>query len=194
MREPIRLAILTLISLPLLQCGGKKARSYAAAEFEVLPKEPIVILGKTKDDKDNDIEGPWFGFRLKVSNSDSEEAITIVAVSLDIMVPGETSPRNVTFAASDFNRTVALDADTSVECKYFYFDSIPSKTKDQILSLGGSDPVCGGKVPYFLVGNLGLKDVGATYRFTVRARPMGWFGDGNNPTDRFDMKFSFATK
>ncbi|MBX3021501.1 MAG: hypothetical protein KF799_07480 [Bdellovibrionales bacterium] len=191
-----RLKLVTLIVLAALlaQCGGKKSRSAEASTWAVLPNEPIVILGPTKDSTGADVQGPWFAFRLQMSNSDTE-TITIMAIDLTITgtdPAGGITTKSITFTPTMFDHSYT-DNDVEKQCKYYSFGEIPAGGANIDLSLPTADVNCTLQ-PYFVVGDLGRKDVGSSYRYRVKARPLGWFGPFANPKDRYDMSFDFNTK
>lgn len=188
--------MLVLFVALLAQCGGKKSRSAEASTWLVLPKEPIVILGDVKDSNGNEIRGPWFSFRLAMSNDDGADSITVVNVEITVTATDKTGmPEIKTFSLSpsDFNHSYKSN-DDEIQCKYFSFGTFAKGVKEQPFTLTmGSDANCT-VIPMFYLGGFAKKTTGAQYRYKVKARPLGWFGPFDDPKDRYDMSFTFNTK
>ena len=185
--------ILTLLSLILTASScGKKSKS-EGAEFEVLPTTPIVIIGDTVSGSGTKVPGPWFNFRLKISNK-TDEPITITALALKIYAEDDTGKKitsNANFSPADFD--FETGGTTSVKCTFGNFGTFAAGETDTSFYLYNSNPACTA-IPLFLVGNGQKGANGKNFRYTVEVTPVGWFGTYDSPKDRFDTKFNFYTQ
>jgi hypothetical protein len=188
-------AVFMLIPL-LAQCGGKKSRS-SNTTFEVLPDEPIVILGDTLDQNGNSIKGPWFQFRVAMTNNDTSSKITVVALELTITSEdntGSIKSTDVSFSPTTFNHSISDGGTGTIDCKYTDFGEFSPGVPKGFLLL---DPLQPGKcdaIPVFMIGGGTSGISGHNFRYRVKARPLGWFGPYATPEDRFDTFFNFSTK
>jgi hypothetical protein len=102
---------------------------------------------------------------------------------------------------------MTCSADTTWSIEYSAFDTIePGETKGLSLTpsnpadnpgAGGSGP-CGAtnagvasNVVFYLGGN--PTDV-QSYNYSVKLKPVGWFGEYDQPTDRFEKTLTFHTQ
>lgn len=181
-------------------CGSNSSKS-EKAKMSILPEKPIVITADTVDGDDNTITAPWFSFRASMSNSGTDQ-VTIVALEVEVTGTSESgtpTTGTVSFSPSEFNGSIEI-ADPSgqttitVECKFWYFAEVGAgQTKD--FKLYGADSRCGTPTPVFFVGSnpKGPKN-SPNYRYTLRMKPLGWFGTFALPTDRYERTQTFYTQ
>lgn len=182
--------LMSLVAIAaLVSCSGAKSKSQAAA-VEVLPPKPIVITGPTLDGKGTKVEGPWFNFRMKMTNS-TTESITIVALELEVIgqgSSGQPESKTVSFAPSEYN----FSLNENTECKYTGFGTW-AVGESKAFTLTGASVDCP-TVPVFIVGSNTKGASGRNYRYRVRAKPLGWFGTADEATDRFEKTITFFTQ
>lgn len=191
--------IAVLLFSTLTSCGNNNSKS-DKAKISIIPGKPIVITADTKIG-DKEIPAPWFNFRASMSNN-SDTTVTIIALELEITGVGKTGTTTTGkagFVATDFNETIqylapGATAPVNVECKYRYFAQLDPSTSSE-LKLMGAASVCGTPTPVFYIGNNPTgPDNAPNYRYTVKIKPLGWFGTYDLPTDRFEKTQTFYTQ
>lgn len=185
----------------LTSCGGDEGKS-GKVKLAIIPEKPIVITADSVDDQDNAIKAPWFSFRASMNNT-STDTVTVVALEVEVTGTdgsGSTVSGKVAFTPSQFNTSIEK-ADPSgttitVECKYTYFAQLTAGTVGADFKLYGADPACGDPpIPTFYVANNPKGREGSNnYRYTVKIKPLGWFGPYLLPTDRFERTQTFYTQ
>ncbi len=177
----------------LTSCGGDKPKS-EKAKLTLIPSKPIVITADVTED-DKVIAAPWFKFLATLSNP-TDEMITIVALQVDITglnSSGTPQTTTVAFSPGSFNDTVLVGT-TVIECKYNHFAQIAAGDSAQ-LRLLGADSACGTPLANFAVGGNPKGPPGNTsFRYTLKVKPLGWFGGLITPTNRFDKVSTFYTQ
>jgi hypothetical protein len=185
----------------LSSCGGDEGKS-GKVKLSIIPEKPIVITADSVDDNDNIIKAPWFSFRASMNNT-STDTVTVVALEVEVTGTdenGSTVSGKVAFTPSQFNTSIekpdGSGATVTVDCKYTYFAQLAAGTTASDLKLYGADPDCGDPpVPTFYVGNNPKGREGSNnYRYTVKMKPLGWFGSYLLPTDRFERTQTFYTQ
>jgi len=181
----LQILLIPLALFALAQCN-EKGESHKA-KFTVMPEKPIVILADTTVNG-QDVKGPWFRFKLRMRN-DSSQTITIVALQLKItsVVDPVASPFTKAWDAGSFN----INTDT-LTCLFTYFGEWLPNTENEFMLL--PDPGTCPFTPIFVVSGLPTDDNATVFRYRVEVEPMGWFGDADNPTDRFQKRFTFYTQ
>jgi len=167
----------------LAQCGKDDSKE-SGAKFTISPKKPIVITAKVSDGT-KEYNPPWFEFRLSLDNR-TGDVVTIVAVELEITgidEMGQPSTRTVAVAPSDFN----WSTDT-FECNYFSFGTW-QKNEDETFLLDTGNPACLG-FPVFRIPD----NPKGSYRYRVKMKPLGYFGDFGEANDRFEKYQYFHTQ
>lgn len=186
----VRFAAAAFLFVTLAQCSNKKTKS-DLVEITVVPDEPIVIKGDTKDANGNTVKGPWFQYRLHVKNS-STQPVTIIALSLTFYEQdssGQTTNASGSASASDFN------FDTKDErCEFTSFGSYAAGDDIPLYLDGSALTDCQGFTPVFYTGGHNSGIGGKNFRYRVVVEPLGWFGTYADPTDRFDKEFTFYTR
>ncbi|HMN69809.1 MAG TPA: hypothetical protein PKC28_14795 [Bdellovibrionales bacterium] len=201
----IRGFVLVFMALTLVQCGKDESES-EKAKFQIIPAEPIVITADIVSDGQV-ISAPWFEFRVKIKN-ETKDKFTIVAMqatvtgldSSDNMIPVKYAT-----APSSFNFTLKDD----VTCEFSHFgtfevDTDPDST-GQVMTLEGAKSICydvnGDGTPetkytptFRIPSNPPGGATGDNFRYTVELKPLGWYGDRNTPTDRFEKSLMFYTQ
>ena len=179
-----------ILTLTAAGCGEKSKSE--GAEFIVLPAKPIVILGDTKVNG-KDVKGPWFSFRLKMSNK-TDQAITIPALAIKVFAEDSSGKRVITelnFSASDFS--YATTGTPSIKCDFASFGTWQPGQNEVSFSLQNSNPQCDG-FPIFSIGDGQKGKTGKNFNYTIEVTPVGWFGTYDTPADRFDTRFNFYTQ
>lgn len=189
----------TLSALALTSCGNDSSKS-DKAKLSILPSKPIVITADTVDMNDEQIKGPWFSFRASMSNM-STDIVTIVALEIEVTglsKSGMPTTSTVSFTPAEFNDSIEVSdgagGTTTVECKFLYFAQLdPSTSAD--FKLGGAATACGTPTPLFYIGNNPPGPEGSTtFRYTLKMKPLGWFGTYALPTDRYQRTQTFYTQ
>jgi hypothetical protein len=183
----------------LTSCGGDKSKS-EKAKLSIIPEKPIVITGDAVDDNDTAIKAPWFSFRASMTN---ESAYTVTIVALEVEVTGQNESGSsvtstVAFTPSQFNSSFEKPdgngATVTIECKYKYFAELAPGTGGGFRLMGAVSD-CGTPIPTFYVGNNPKGREGSNnYRYTLRLKPLGWFGTYLLPTDRYERTQTFYTQ
>lgn len=171
--------------------------------LEILPREPIVILGDVKDMNGNQLRGPWFALQMALSNSFSETVhVDRLKFSVVHWVNGIKQPAIVrTFSPEDFDYEAKCGG---VRVPFFYIDFgkfAPGQTERLHLTNRGN-PIpeeCGGqdaadRTPIFYIGDLPRLGTGARYEYEVSGIVSGWFEVAGKPTTRFQKVINFKTK
>ncbi len=185
--------LLALSAIALLtQCGGESKSNKVS--FTIIPGEPIVITAKGKDGLGAEFDGPYFKFRVQAENN-SDEVVTLIALNLELSISnayGGEQTAEVTFTPDWANHTVTV-ADTDIDCVYSTFAELaPGETKELLYTpIAGSDAAC--SVYSGFIAN-SLPQVEDKFRYKVKMKPIGWFGDADDPTDRFERFISFFTR
>lgn len=188
------------------QCSNKGKSSQI--DLEVTPDQPIVITGDFKVG-DRTISSPWFRFKVKVTNN-SDEDVTIIAINMIVdafSTTGQMIEKKTVLVPSDDNTTVDCSADITWSVEYDNFGVIlPGQSRYLYLKPSDSSPAPGVGVctvagetidPVWLYfGGAPDKDHDGTssYAYRVTLDPVGWFGDFENPTDRFEKSIYFSTQ
>lgn len=178
-------------------CGKKKSDD---TSFGILPESPIVITADTKDNSGNPIKAPWFSFRVTASNN-TDTLFTILALSLKVTgidATGGIKTTDVSFVPSDIIVNLIMGTETHT-CAYTYFGEFASGQSKEF-ELKGDDTTfqsgqtCSGRHPLFYVSDNPKGPTGTMFRYSVKAKPLGWFGPYSAPEDRFETQFSFRTQ
>ncbi len=180
-------------ALGLSACGGGGGGKSANTRLRILPEKPIVILGPTKDQAGQDIDGPWFEFGMEVTNN-TDETITVKALVAEVTAQDETGQfvtGTATWAATQVSKTVLI-AGEDFSCTYTNFGEIaPLATEALVLDNGVAQCLT---APRFTVGSNESGVNGSNFRYRVKVKPLGWFGTDTNPSDRFEKSVTFFTQ
>lgn len=188
----MRIIMFFTFALSLSACGGGGGGKSANTKIRILPEKPIVFTAPTKDMSGGTIQGPWFSFRMEVSNN-TDETVTIQVLEADVSAQdanGQFVTTTATWSASALTKTVTV-AGEDFECEFTDFGEIAPGTTQQ-LSLTNSEPLCA-TLPEFIVGS-NPKGDGENYRYRVKVKPVGWFGTYAVPTDRYQKSATFFTQ
>lgn len=175
------------------QCS-KAANKSSGATFTVLPDKPIVIIGDSVDTQGNAVKGPWFNFRLSMTNNTSD-TVTIVSLNVTLYEPdstGQVTPKIISFSPSDFNYSTTDSSGNTLQCQYYSFGTWTNGQTNPI-KMDNGNAACAG-YPIFYIGSNTVGPNANSYHYRVVVRPLGWFGTYNVPTDRFDTNFTFYTQ
>jgi hypothetical protein len=179
-----------MMALGLAQCS-KKTKSQDV-HITVAPAQPIVFTSDfttTQGGSPITIKGPWFSFGVSIDN-ESDTAITVIALHIEVTgYDANNSPQTVT---ADFVPATDNIATSNITCNYGDFGQFDAKgvNKGPLNETPSGSPNCpSGGVHFFSSGN--PKPASTSFiRYTVKVKPIGYFGARGAPTDRFD---SFAT-
>lgn len=205
-RASIAGLLLPAMVLPCSGCGNNNKAS--GAIFETLPDSPIVITADTKDYAGNTIKAPWFSFRTNATNG-TGSVFTLLSLTMKITgidSTGAVKTTAVGWSPSDFSVSLPMGL-SSYSCVFLHF-GIYQPNDSKPLALDGddhyvqdptspSDPnaklYCK-RIPLFMVGNNPSGPGDNAFIYSIIAKPLGWFGDYNNPTDRFETSYTFKTQ
>lgn len=190
--------LLVGLALILANCGNK-GRS-ADVQVDMIPEKPIVITSDTSywwGTQQTKVKAPWFKFRVNIRNS-SDLALVIQALHVEVTGVDSTTGQFVTKTAdydpSNFGYTVA-----SGICNYSDFGlftnggtaSGPTLYNNLPLNIGnvGNADCVGDTTPqsvWFYFGDAPVPTSGsANYHYSVKIKPLGWFGSRVDQQDRF---------
>lgn len=184
----------------LASCGGDTSKS-GKAKMSILPEKPVVITADVEQDGKK-YSGPWFNFRGSMFNG-STDTITVVALEIEVTGMGSSgnpTTSKVAFSPGQFNQDVVylpMGATTpiTVACKYTHFAQLNAGDDSQFELLGAPETVCAGYGPVFIIGGNPKGPPGNTnFRYTLKIKPVGWFGTYDTPTDRFMRQQTFYTQ
>lgn len=181
-----------LSATALVSCGGDKDKS-DKTKISLIPEKPIVITADIEQDGST-VAAPWFKFYATITNP-TAEPITIVALEVEVTglnSSGSSTTNKVAFAASSYNRTISVGT-TTYDCDYPSFGTIAANSSAQ-LQLSGSSPCPSGIVGFTVPSNPKPPTGSENYRYTVKVKPLGWFGELTSPTDRYEKKQTFYTQ
>ncbi|MBY0384389.1 hypothetical protein K2X05_04450, partial [bacterium] len=150
-------------------------------EFTFIPDNPQVkfVDGKVQTGTDSstnlpvyeDIEAPWFKFKITVSNGSAKN---LVVDSLKLTMTG----------LSGTTGTVAVTAEITAAS---YLGVTPLPTSVVEVNAGGTSL----ESPYFYIKGLSTAVTSGVYNVEVLAE--GWFGTVDNPGAKFSQKYFFTT-
>lgn len=186
--------LIAALGLGLSGCGDEGKSSQV--EVTILPESPIIITGDGKDADGNTLTAPWFSYRVLINNQ-SDSALTIVSVKATITLSeyGST-PTNYDFPASKLNYTTAA----GINCTYLTLGEFAKNTSGPLvgkLTDAGLAGTCAQDLAFSIAPNTLTKPRDPktkNYRYRVEIEPQGWFGDRDNPTDRFVKKMVIYTR
>jgi hypothetical protein len=158
----------------LVHCGGAGGDN-AKVDFEITPKNPIVILAdlilNPGDDDEVRIMAPWFKYGVKVYNG-SDKTITIQSLVLKFTATGKNGEL--------LSGNGSLDPGTEDKT---YIAVIPPKSA-YVSSTDWPDGLYAHSLPKDAAGNA----------YSVEVEVQGWFGTSTEPLKRLEKSYSFATR
>jgi hypothetical protein len=124
------------------------------------------------------IDGPWFRFKMEISNSSAK---TVVVSNLTLKLTGVSAIEGIISAEAEFS------ASDLVENKQPLPNPDPAAAQAITVVLANETKT----TSYFYVTN--LPEAVVTGVFNVEVTATGWFGTVDVPTDRFEQKYFFTT-
>ena len=173
--------------LSLAQCKGGKTEA-AKAEVTIAPQNPIVISADTTYNGVK-VSGPWSKFYLTMEN-DSNQPITVVAITGSVFSTSTLKEQDISY---DPNAVLSSSA-SATTCTYTSFGTWAVGEKKAFSAKNGSAFCDIDPVTFLMQGLEKPTDKNQSYRYRVVLKLLGWFGTFDNPTDRFERKFTFYTR
>lgn len=199
LRRPILGAMAFVVLFSFFGCGKKDKADDAS--FQTLPESPIVITADSLDWNGNKVKQPWFSFRVNSVNG-TGDTYTLLALAITVMgidKSGALKSTELGAVPGDFSITL-VSGMTSYRCIFTNF-GVWTPGADQKLMLKGDTTSLGANlscdndyVPVFTIGDNPSGPSGKSFIYNVKVKPLGWFGNYDNPTDRFETSFKFRTK
>lgn len=206
----LRLAVLTLAAFSTVQCG-KKGLS-GEVEIRMMPERPVVITSDVTVNwfgTTSKLKGPWFKFFVNIRN---DADIPLVVQALNVEVMGMDEGGQLSTTTKDFDPGGYSYTLNSVVCNYgdlgmFWHQGSKEGTpigssgekmyNDLPLFVGGAGDFCAGSTTpvgiWFYVGGM-PKPPGSNFRFTVKVKPIGWFGTRTDQVERFEASATGYTQ
>lgn len=120
------------------------------------------------------VEGPWFKFKLKITNKSANQ---VVISNLNLVLTGVTTSQGILKSEVQFSSKDIIANKKN-----------PSAATQVIAVIPGNQALT---TDFFYVSK--LSDLVTTGVYTVEATAIGWFGDVDAPSDRFEQKYFFTT-
>jgi hypothetical protein len=174
--------LLPAIALSICGCTPKKSDSVSVT---MIPDDPVVIDADynvpddpltTSVDESETIAGPWYKFQVRVTNK-SGDPVTVVAMSVSVS------------STKSGARISGVHEYASEDDDFSYLSVIPDKAENQIL---GDDLIAGTDKGWtFFNSSMPAAD---GHRYTGTLTLIGWFGDADDPQERFEKTINFSTQ
>ncbi len=178
---------LIVLSLCAVQCGKKLSKS-SPVEVTIVPDVPIVITASIEGAAGK--EAPWFSFKVSLDNQ-TDQAFEIVALQIEISgqgSSGQLETRTLAFDPSQLDYTL-----NELACSYGTFGVWQPGQKKDIGVTGTTG--CLSLIAKFYAGGNPKGPNANSYRYRVKAKPLGYFIDAaGDPDDRFEKFKYFFTK
>lgn len=197
--------VMGILFIALLNsCGNDKSKS-EKAKLALIPGKPIVFTADLTEGEKT-YTAPWFKFDATITN-DSDEVITVLGIQIDIVSYGtsaNTTKVTKSFTAGSFNFTIK-SGDEQIPCDFSHFAEVQPHTTTKLKLLGAVNPICYKDLSdptktiewpaHFTVDGIPKPPEGSSnYRYTLKIKPLGWFGAFDNPSDRFEKTQTFYTQ
>ena len=170
-----------------VQCGKQESKS-SPVQINIVPDVPIVITASIEGQEGK--EAPWFAFRVSIDNT-TDQAFEIVALQIDITgqgTSGQLETKTLAFDPSQADYSL-----NDISCAYGSFGIWQPGQKKDIGVTGTTG--CLSFAAKFFAGNNPKGTNANSFRYRVKAKPLGYFIDAQgDPDDRFEKFKYFFTK
>jgi hypothetical protein len=192
-----------MVSL-LLVLGFNMAHA-GTVDISTSPTTPIVFTNdfSTTDPDGNTtvVKGPWFSMTVNINNHDAD---ILTIIGLHVEVTGADASGNPVTVVQDILPSQFNYSTTNVTCNYADFGSFdpngtptgPVFNNTGLFSMPTSNSSTScyrGTLTFFISGNPAVQNT-SLIEYSVKIRPIGYFGAATSPKSRFDDFITIKTQ
>ena len=169
---------LILLSVSLLSCTSADSPSNKI-DLNFVPETPYVLNAPQTvivNGTEVELAPPWFQFTFNVGNSETETSKikTVTIISIELSVLGDESFK------------VAFTGGAIAEGRKFVAQHL------EATELADKTATTPAGVTFYIPGL--PKNSTGNYFYTMQLKAVGWFGDEDNPGERFERTYVFSTQ